>query len=205
MVGDDEVPVQAVRDEALRQQEHAERDRFEATLLLRLQAADRTALAELYQALAGAVHSLAVAVLHSREEAEEVVQDSFLKLYRQAAAFDPERGSVRAFLYAIARNDCLSRLRKRSVRPQASGHDPHDPLFSHDGRFGTLDADVVTRVTLEQALERLGEPERSLIEQVYLRGYSHRDLAERIDMPLGSLKTRVRRGLARLRELLEGA
>lgn len=181
-----------------------ERDDHEAALLTRLQRADRGALEALYGVLAAPIHSLAIAMLGSREEAEEVVQDTFMQLHRDAAAYDPARGTVRSLAYAIARNLCLSRLRKRAVRPTASDDDPHDARFAHDGRFGRLDADVVDRVTLATALDHLDEPERGLIERLYLDGYSHRELAARIGMPLGTLKTHVRRGLRRLRDLLEG-
>jgi RNA polymerase sigma-70 factor, ECF subfamily len=176
----------------------------EVALLARLQRGEQRALAELYESLSRPVYSLAYAMLRSREEAEEVVQDSFMKLYTQAGRFDPERGSVRAYLYAIARNGCLSRLRQRAARPQASDHDPHDPAFAHDGRFGEHGPDVVLGVVLDGALERLGEPEKTLLRKVYFDGYSHRDLAEHLDMPLGTLKTKVRRALLALREHLEG-
>jgi RNA polymerase sigma-70 factor, ECF subfamily len=181
-----------------------EQDAREVALLARLQRGEERALAELYELLSGPVYSLAYAMLRSREEAEEVVQDSFMKLYAQASRFDPERGSVRAYLYTIARNGCLSRLRRRAARPRASEHDPHDPTVAHDGRFGEHGPDVVLGVVLEQALERLGEPEQTLVRKVYFGGYSHRDLAADLDMPLGTLKTKVRRALLALREHLEG-
>lgn len=182
----------------------ADRDGREAVLLLRLQGGDRDALQALYEGLATPVTSLAFALLGTREEAEEVVQDAFVQLYRQAARFDPARGTVRAFIYAIARNACLSLLRKRSARPRASDHDPHAPAVGHDVRFASRDPDVVTRVTLEQALAEIGEPDRTLIMHVYFDGFSHRDLAAETGMPLGTLKSRIRRGLGRLRALLEG-
>jgi RNA polymerase sigma-70 factor, ECF subfamily len=177
-----------------------QRDAEEATLLLRLQQGDKAALQLLYDALSRPVFSLAFAMLKHREEAEEVVQDSFMKLYKEAYRFDSARGSVRSFLYTIARNYCLSRLRAKKVRPQPDGRDPHEA----GSTISVPAADLVTGIVLRDVLEELGEPDKTLLQKVYFEGFSHRELSKSMDMPLGTIKSRIRRALLQLRERLGG-
>lgn len=160
---------------------------------------DEAALAELHRLLAGNVRTLARRMLTDPREAEEVVQDTFVKLYRNAGRFDPERGSARAFLYTIARNLCRSRLRARSARPrEAAAWDVHDP---REG-FTAGSRDHVTHLLVKGALEHLSEGERRLLEEAYFGGYSQSELARRHELPLGTVKSRLRRALLKLREIL---
>ena len=172
----------------------------EAALLERLHKGDEKALAELYERLSGNVYALALQLLRNREEAEEVLQDTFLKLYRSPHGFERERGSARAFVYTVARNACLSRLRAKRARPlQAEAVDVHDP----DAGFAALLADPGTRLELRQALERLEPHDRPLLGETFFSGYSHGEVAARLDLPLGTVKSRVRRALLSLRQFLE--
>lgn len=175
----------------------------EAVLLERMQNGDEGALAELYKSLSGNVYVLALQLLRSREEAEEVLQDTFLKLYRNPHGFQAERGSARAFVYTVARNTCLSRLRAKRARPhKAEDLDVHDP----DASFKAISAHPGMRVEVQQALNQLEPLDQQLLGEAFLSGYSHGELATRFDMPLGTVKSRVRRALLSLRQfLLENA
>ncbi|HEX7021496.1 MAG TPA: sigma-70 family RNA polymerase sigma factor [Trueperaceae bacterium] len=173
----------------------------EAELVARLQRGDEQALADLYGQLGGRVYSLALRMLHSREEAEEVLQDTFLKLYQKADRYREELGSVRAFVYTIARNEALSRLRARSARPRAaSDYDVYDDAFA---LASSRPDDVATRVTLARAMDGLGEQDGRLLTLAFYEGYSHKELSELLDMPLGTVKSRLRRALLALRDRLE--
>lgn len=175
----------------------------EVELLARLSRRDEHALAELYARLSANVYALARRMLRSPEEAEEVLQDTFVRLFNHAESFDPSRGSARAFIYTIARNEVLSRLRKRRARPtQAEGWDVHDPATA---LAAPADADPLDRVTVAGALARLEPDERSLLEQAFYQGYSHGELAERTGVPLGTVKSKLRRALLQLRAYLEEA
>ena len=100
----------------------------EVALLTRLQGGDQGALHELYTRLSKNVYALALQLLRRPEEAEEVLQDTFLKVYNGARRFDPALGSARAFVYTVARNNCLSRLRARRARLKKDADwDLHDP------------------------------------------------------------------------------
>jgi RNA polymerase sigma-70 factor, ECF subfamily len=175
----------------------------EAALVIRLRARDESALAELYERLGNKVYTLALNMLHSHEEAEEVLQDAFLKLYQSANSF--EGGSARAFLYTIARNECLLRLRSRRSRPlKADDYDPHDPdMTLTNDSFASQPNDTIMGVMLGQALEQLDTTDQELVKGAFFRGYSHAELSETSGLPLGTVKSRVRRALLALRSFLE--
>lgn len=174
----------------------------EAVLLERLQKGDEGALAELYESLSSNVYALALQLLRSREEAEEVLQDTFLKLYRNPHGFQAERGSARAFVYTVARNACLSRLRAKRARPhKADDLDVHDP----DASFGATSVNPSMSVEVRQALDQLEPVDQQLLGEAFFSGYSHGELAARFDMPLGTVKSRVRRALLSLQQFLEKA
>lgn len=173
----------------------------ELAILMRLRDGDDAALRDLYGAIGANVFALARRMTGSREDAEEVVQDTFVKVFDNAARFDPVRGSVRAWVYTIARNECRMRLRARGSRPRpAEGLDPHaadSVMASSDPAGGT-----VNRLTLEQAFEVLAPDEAALLGDAFLGGYSHSEIAERDGVPLGTVKSRIRRAMLKAREAL---
>lgn len=168
----------------------------ESILVARLQRGDEQALAELYDRLGTRVYSLALKLLSSHEEAEEVVQDTFLKLYR-ADSYATPQSSPRAYIYTIARNLALSRLRKRQARPQkADAVDVYDPHMGLSDKPRDLDNGLLA----EELLSTLKAEERELLEQNFYEGYTHAQLSERTGLPLGTVKSRVRRALLKLRD-----
>lgn len=166
----------------------------ESELMLRLAEGDESALGRLYERLSGNVFSLAMHMLGNREDAEEVLQDSFVNLYRSARRFDPALGSVRAYTYTIARNQARMRLRSRKSRPMTQSIEEREPVSpARDG---------ATAVALNGALSRLEVEELQLLEATFFDGFSHSELAERTGMPLGTLKSRIRRALLKLRGIM---
>ena len=172
----------------------------ELTLLLRLRQGDEGALAELYAQLGGHVHALAWRLLGDREEAQEVLQDTFDRLYRRAHQYRPELGSPRAFVYTVARNEVLSRLRARGARPKLGGEDLLDEVYTP-----SASPDLDTRMVIEGVLVRLSAQDQALIHESFFLGFSHGEIAAAHTLPLGTVKTRVRRALARMRRTLEGS
>ena len=172
----------------------------DASLVLRLTRGEGAALEELYRRYAPQVNGLLLRMLGSREEAEEILQDTFVQVYREARRYSPERGAVSTFIFTLGRNLALSRLRMRRARPQKDEErDLHDPeqeigLWSED--------DPTTRILVHRALECLDKDDRMLLEESFFWGYSHTELAQRHHMPLGTIKTKVRRALLRLRTVL---
>ena len=172
----------------------------ETELMLRLQSGDDAALAGLYEVLGSHVYALALQMLRNREDAEEVLQDSFVKLHHSAARFDPEMGSVRAYLYTIARNEARMRLRAKRSRPKKSAsYDLHEPNSSF--RAPSKD-DHDLRISLDGALEHLNAEDAHLLKASFFQGYTHAELSEQTGLPLGTVKSRVRRALLKLRDML---
>jgi RNA polymerase sigma-70 factor, ECF subfamily len=175
---------------------------LETALLARLRQGDEAALAELYERLSAKVLTLVFNMLHSREEAEEVLQDTFYKLFSGTANFTTWDRSPRAFIYTMARNEAISRLRKRQARPQkADEFDVHDPDLSLAVEAEATE--TTSRLWLEKALEQLPEDDRKLLEDCYFLGYSHAELVDMTQMPLGTIKSKIRRALQKLKGCLE--
>lgn len=170
----------------------------EQTLMLRLQSRDEAALAELYVRLGQHVQALAFRLLSDREEAQEVLQDTFARLYARAHQYRPELGSPRAFIYTVARHEALSRLRARGARPLRSDDD--DVLAELS--MPSSSADLDTRVVVQQVLGKLPERDQVLLHDAFFAGLSHAEIAEQRALPLGTVKTRVRRALAVMRRAL---
>ncbi len=167
----------------------------ESTLVIRLSQGDETALQDLYERLSRQVFSLALEMLQSRQDAEEVLQDTFVKLVTHNG-FNPDYGSARAYIYTITRNECLMRLRAKGSRPRLSELDLHENPLEAKAK------DHDTELTLKQALGKLESLDAKLLKASFYWGYTHDELAAQTGLPLGTVKSRVRRALLKLRELL---
>jgi RNA polymerase sigma-70 factor, ECF subfamily len=167
----------------------------ETNLIIRLSQGDETALQDLYERLSRQVFSLALQMLNSRQDAEEVLQDTFVKLVTHNG-FNPTYGSARAYIYTIARNECLMRLRAKGSRPQLSEIDIHESPLEGAAK------DHDTSLSVQQALSKLESLDAKLLKASFYWGYTHDELAVQTGLPLGTVKSRVRRALLKLREIL---
>lgn len=178
----------------------------EAQLVRRVGDGDAGALRELYDALGRNVLALAYRMTGSREDAEEVLQDTFVNVHAAASRFDPARGSVRAWIYSIARNACRMRLRARRSRPMKADSvdvgNPGVPLWADPaGPHGT-GAHPTDRLTVQQAFAALSHDEARLLEASFFGGYSHAEIAEAEGVPMGTIKSRIRRAMLKARDAL---
>jgi RNA polymerase sigma-70 factor (ECF subfamily) len=163
------------------------------TLLRRLADGDPNALGEFYDRFAGLVNALALRIVRDAAEAEDVVQETFVQAWRQAARFDPGRGSPEAWLCTIARTRALDRLRRRAARredPEPSGPAPAERPSTEEG------------IAVRKALETLTADQRRALELAYYEGLTQSEIAKRLGEPLGTIKTRIRTAMLRLREEL---
>lgn len=163
------------------------------------------ALSRLYDRHAGTVFGLARRILNRLEDAEEVVQDVFTQVWREAGRYEHGRASVAGWVVMLARTRAIDRLRARNARPDQRPATPDVlPLgvasLDRSPEQVTIAAEDVRDV--RAALEALPEAQRTLVELAYYEGLTHSEIATRTGVPLGTVKTRIRTAMAALRSVL---
>ena len=179
-------------------------------LVRRMAAGDERALGELYDRHGRAAYALACAIVGERADADEVLVDVFQQAWRSAAQFEPARGSVGSWLITIARTRALDLVRARGRRSRAL---TKAALLSESGVASPVASDnapdrgaeqAEARRLVMRALTDLPTPQRHAIELAYFGGLSQSEIAAELSEPLGTVKTRIRDGMAKLRTLLAG-
>jgi RNA polymerase sigma-70 factor (ECF subfamily) len=173
-------------------------DLAQAQLLGRIAAGDRAAVHHLYNQVSMKLLGVVQRILNDRQEAEDVVQDVFVTIWRKAAEYDAGRASPNAWMLTIARNRAIDRLRARRIRPSAPVEEAA-PVVDEAARADSLaDANDAAR-TVHQALSGLDPRHAAVIRAAYLDGLSYDELSAREGVPVGTIKTWVFRGLRRMR------
>ena len=176
----------------------------QAQLLLRIAAQDAQALAEFYDLTAKPLFGLAVRILGDVSEAEEVIQDVFVQIWKNAPSFDPLLGPAFYWALSITRNRSIDRLRTRQRRARLIENLENDAAAnvpaSQVADQGALEADdsALVRTTLNS----LPADQRRVIEMAFFGGLTHQEIAEALKEPLGTIKARIRRGLLKLRDCM---
>ena len=175
--------------------------RTPATELIRAMAAgDHEAFARFYDRYASLVFPLVLRIVGERAAAADVLQDVFWEAWRTAAAYDPARGTPQAWIVTSARTRAIDRVRAMRRRDETFGA-PLDPASAPEAS-GDVAAPAVDRALGAEALARLPAPQREVIELAYYAGLTQREIAALVEQPLGSVQTRIRLAVARLRELV---
>ena len=169
-------------------------------LVDRLMARDERALAEVVDAYKGLVFGMARRILVDAGLAEEVAQDTFLALWRRPGSYDPGRGGLQAFLMGVARNKAIDVVRREETRRRAASELVAGQDMESEVPPATEAVDERQRVVA--ALGRLSVPQKEAVVLAYYGGRTYREVAEELGIPEGTAKTRLRDGLAKLRELL---
>ena len=164
-----------------------------ATAIQRMALGDDSALAELYDRYAPLVTGLALRILHDPADAQDVLQAVFLQVWRQASRYDASRGAPEAWLCTITRTRALDQLRRRVALRERAGESP---------RHHTATPPTVEKLAVHRALAGLSSPQRQALELAYYEGLTQTEIATRLGEPLGTIKTRIRGGMARLRAAL---
>jgi RNA polymerase sigma factor (sigma-70 family) len=167
---------------------------------------DESALLCLYDHLSAPVNALALHITKQRELAEEVVQDTFWQVWRQAARYNSERGTVRAWVLTIARSRALDMLRQTKVNENELAMErPDFEKLADRGEVAALDLLIALQESqlLHVALASLEPLPRQLISLSFFRGFSHEEIAGHCALPLGSVKSHIRRALQNLQQLLK--
>jgi RNA polymerase sigma-70 factor, ECF subfamily len=173
----------------------------DAQLVTSIARYSEVALAEAYRRHGGAVFGLAKRVLHNSTEAEDVTQEVFLRLWNEPDRFDPTRGSLRSFLLAQAHGRAVDAVRSSSSRRARETRDAlRTAEAAYDMQREVWDLAVADQVS--QAMGELPEEERRAIELAYFDGCTYREVAQLLDQPEGTIKSRIRNGMRRMRAVL---
>jgi RNA polymerase sigma-70 factor (ECF subfamily) len=178
----------------------------DVALIQRIAASERRALAEIYENYARSLYAVALRILHDPAEAEDIVHDVFITLWTKAGDFDASRGAPSTWLFALARNRAIDRLRLRTRQTdvlQQSYSNEVAPLAPSASE--SMSEPLWLRekaATVRSAVESLDPDQRHALELAFFSGMTQREIAAKLGTPLGTVKARIRRGLLRLREKL---
>jgi RNA polymerase sigma-70 factor (ECF subfamily) len=176
-------------------------------ILQRVARGDEAAFADLYDRFSPALFSVARRILGDEQEARDALQDGFLYIWDKAADFDPARGRAFSWSVMIFRNKAIDRLRASRRRLRLNEMAAEDLLDLESPRTERADfaaERAESAETVRRAMRSLPDEQRKCIEWAFLRGLTHLQLSELLGAPLGTVKTNIRRGLLRLRDLLQG-
>jgi RNA polymerase sigma-70 factor (ECF subfamily) len=169
---------------------------------------DRTpdSLADLYDGFAGAMFSLALEILSDRWEAEEVIQDVFAYVWKKPESYSPEKGKFSSWLLVITRNRCIDRMRSRK-RKVVHG-EPIEALSNRQDYSSEDGAEHASRAdeknSIRKAFDQLPNDQREVLELSYFKGLNHQEISDHLSLSLGTVKSRIRLGMDKLRRALAG-
>jgi len=170
-------------------------------LMRRVVEREQSALSELYERYGNPVYGLALRVVQNTQLAEEITQDTFLKVWNQAQSWDPTRGQLISWLLTITRYTAIDRLRREWRQPNLVGA----PVEDIPGLFSALDMVGDARwqdgQILAALLNQLPDEQAEVVQMAFYQGMTHTEMSERLNLPLGTVKTRVRLGLQKLKTL----
>jgi len=174
-------------------------------IIAKLRAGEGWAMSVLYDRYARLVFSLSLRILNDRGAAEETVQEVFVKVWKRCREYDTERGKFSSWLTGIAHNHAIDELRRRRVRPSASEGDDDAMDSVVDDTPAPLDLALqsLERRRIVDALKEIPGEQRRAIEMAYFEGFTQQEISGKLGEPLGTVKTRMRLGMQKLKTLLE--
>ena len=171
-------------------------------------AGDSAALETLYDRYAPTVQGVVLRIVPDRTVAEEIVQETFWRVWDKAAGFDANRGKFSTWLFSIARRLAIDTTRRQKIRPQAARSEAEETRMLRQPDDASVVETAVLHIEQERvrsALTVLSPEQYQVIELAYFRGLTRQEIAQAIDKPLGTIHTRARLGLQKLRTALEAA
>jgi RNA polymerase sigma-70 factor, ECF subfamily len=171
-------------------------------LIQRIATGDREAFARVYDRYAALVFTFAMRLLHGRSEAEDLLQEVFLQVWRQSNNYQPQRGSPEAWIITMTRSRAIDKLRSLRRRDRGAAALPALAAVEVGGRVDSGADASEARVMVQSVLTKLPEAQRRVLELAYFDGLTQSEIAARLGEPLGTVKTRLRAGIERLRQFL---
>jgi RNA polymerase sigma factor (sigma-70 family) len=173
----------------------------EQDLILKLKERNNQAYNYLYDSYSAALYSIILQILRETELANDVLQDVFINIWRKIESYDPAKGRLFTWMLNIARNASIDVLRSKDYQNNRKNQDLTENV--HTKISGLIHLPDIDNIGLVKILEKLKVEYRILIELAYFKGYTHEEIAEIEDIPLGTVKTRIRNALLQLREFLQ--
>lgn len=193
------------RPSAMHTPSHPAASNVDPALLNRVVKGDVQAFGQLYDQSSTLLYTLALKILGNRDDAADVLQEVYLEVWRKVARYDVGRGTPIAWLITLTRSRAIDRLRARHIREQRVAATPLDEAPPIPDRGPTpyeAQADQELRVTVAEALTALPQPQQQALELAYYEGLTHAEIAEKLHLPLGTVKTRIKLALSKLRDAL---
>jgi len=171
----------------------------EKELIALLKQRDEKAFSYLYDNYSGALYSIIIQILENTELASDVLQEVFINIWRKIDTYDAAKGRLYTWMLNISRNASIDQLRSKNYQNSQK----NQSIPENVDVFGGSSMMSVDSIGLKKMLEKLKMEQRVLIELAYFKGYTHEEIAEMEDIPLGTVKTRIRNALIQLRTLLQ--
>ncbi len=187
----------------------AGRNEDDLRLLLRVKERDQTAFSELYDRYSTLVYSMVLKIVKATDEAEDLIQEIFLQIWNKADMFAQDKGSVYTWIVTIARRKAIDRLRSKEMINKGQSLDADDNFIAIPDTAYMANPLHAT-ITVEQeslmrsGLAQLSDEQRTILELSYYEGYTQEQISKKLNVPLGTVKTRMRNGLIKLRDNLQG-
>ncbi|MGD1842142.1 MAG: RNA polymerase sigma factor [Thermonemataceae bacterium] len=173
----------------------------EANLVSLLKRKDPKAFELLYDNYSGALYGVILKVLHNKALSEDILQDVFVKIWNNIEQYNTTKGKLYTWIINIARNTAIDKLRSKSYKQEEVNRGIDDTPTLHDhGSFSTKQS--TDAIGLGRWVERLKEEHKIIIDLIYFKGYTQSEVAKELEIPLGTVKTRVRSALNHLKELI---
>lgn len=174
----------------------------EETLILLLRKKNEEAFRYLYDHYAAALYGVVLKVVNEQELANDLLQEVFVKIWNRIDSYDPQKGRLFTWMLHIARNTAIDMLRSRAYQQQEKNQSLESNV--HIGNSVQMSSAVrVDEIGLKNILNRLSDEQRILIEKAYFKGYTQEEIARELQIPLGTVKTRIRHALQKLRDILQ--
>ncbi len=187
----------------------AGRNEDDLRLLLRVKERDQTAFSELYDRYSPLVYSMVLKIVKATGEAEDLIQEIFLQIWNKADMFAQDKGSVYTWIVTIARRKAIDRLRSKEMINKGQSLDADynfitipDTAYLANPLHATITGEQET--LMRSGLAQLSDEQRTILELSYYEGFTQEQISKKLNVPLGTVKTRMRNGLIKLRDNLQG-